>query len=405
VSCPTRQSSVPLFALAIALSACPGTLTDPELIQAVRAASVCDAPSQVFASRCSGCHSPGPGQYAGLDLISPGVAKRTSGVAATCKGEVLVVPGKPDGSYLLSKLTDVNPTCGSQMPLNGMLGANDLDCVQSWIVGLGNPAPPPDLSCGSNLDPADATPLTASSTPGCIATNGAEAHFFSLTAPSDAGGTFFVTVDDAGAGTLEAQVLFPDDGGGGEIVHVSGYQPGASLSLFFAAAPGETYWVSVFQVVTTSAPFGYTLHQSYAAVDDPSAGHGTAQTALPIEVGAAVSGGFFAGYTTASPPAPADLGSWFQVQLQGTPIVIALTGSPPDIRAQLELRDSSGSTTLATQAATADGLDVVLDAGISSAGTYLIHAVPFAPPRDPPSGAGSSLPAYFSQGYNLTVNQ
>jgi hypothetical protein len=394
-----------LLGLALLLSACPGTLTDPALIQSVRAASVCNAPTQVFAARCSGCHSPGPGEYAGLDLTSPGVDKRTSGVVATCKGEVLVVPGVPDASYLLSKLTETSPACGSQMPLNGMLGTDDLDCVESWIAGLGSSGPPPDLSCGDNLDPAHAAPLASGATPGCIATNGAEAHFYALSTPGDAGGTFFISLDDAGAGTLEEQVLFPNDDGGTEIVHVSAYQPGGSLSLFFAAAPGETYWVSVFQVVTTSAPFGYTLHQSFAPIDDPSAGHSAPQDPLPIDVGTPQSGSFFAGYTSAAPPAPSDLGSWFLVELPAGPATVALTGCPSDIRAQLVLTDSTGSTTLASQTASGDGLEVDLDAGITTAGSYLIHAVPFDPPLDPPSGAGSSPPPYFNQSYSVVVGQ
>jgi len=393
-----------ITAVSLGLGACPGTLTDPDLILAARAASVCDAPAQVFASRCSGCHSAGSGQYANLDLISPDVAKRTSKVAATCPGEVLVVPGFPDASYLYDKLVNPSPACGSLMPLGGSLSSDDLACVASWIVGLGSGGPPPDLSCGDNLDAAKALPISSDPVAGCIATNGDERHFFSVTAPSEGGGTLVVTVDDAGAGTLEAQVLFPGPEAG-EIAHVTAYEPGAAIGLFFAAAPGQTYWVSVFQVVTTSAPFLYTLQATYAPSADPSFGHAAAQDALSIEVGTPVSAGFFAGYTSAAPPLPADFGAWFQVSLQARPMAVSLQGCPADVQAQIDLTDATGSSVLATAAADGDGLDVDLDAGIATAGTYLIHAYPSAPPRDPPGGTGTSQTAYFDQAYTLTVSQ
>jgi len=393
-----------LALLALGVAACPGSLTDPDLILAVRAASVCDAPSQVFAARCAGCHSPGPAEYVNLDLTSPGVAKRVTGTRSTCQGEVLVVAGKPDASYLYTKLTEPNPTCGSQMPLNGSLGADDLACVESWIVGLAGSTPPPDTSCGDNLDPAHATPIPGA-TGGCIATNGIETHFFSLSAPSDAGGTFVVSIDEVGAGTLEGQVLFPGDGGGAEIVHVSAYQPGGSLGLFFAAAAGQTYWVAVFQVVTTSARFKYVIQESFTPTGDPSAGHATPASALPIAVGTPANGAFFAGYTSASPPAPADLGTWFQVELQARPVVIALQHCPSDIRAQVDLTDATGATILATAVAAGDGLDVTLDAGAPTAGTYLVHAYPYEAPLDSPSGGGTNPPPYFGQTYTLDLTQ
>jgi hypothetical protein len=140
-------------------------------------------------------------------------------------------------------------------------------------------------------------------------------------------------------------------------------------------------------------------------VGDPSAGHAAPQNAIPVEVGSPASGGFFSGYLDGTPPTPSDLGTWFQVQLAAKPVVIALQNCPSDVRAQLELTDSTGSSTLATQSAGADGLEVDLDAGVAAAGTYLVHAVPYEAPRDPPSGVGSSTPAYFSQGYTLTITQ
>ncbi len=389
---------------ALAASDCPGTISDPQLILDVRAASVCDAPTQVFAERCTGCHSPGPAEYANLDLTSPGVAKRVTGTKATCAGEILVVAGEPDASYLFTKLVEPAPPCGSQMPLNGMLSDDDLSCVQSWIVGLGNGGPPVDTSCGTNLDPAHATAIS-SAIQGCIATNEMEQHFYSLSAPIDGGGTYVVSLGDVGAGTLEEQVLFPDDGGGTEIVHATAFQPGQSLSVFFTAAPGETYWVAVFQVVTTSAPFSYSLQPSFTPTVDPFPASDTPQSAVPVVADTPTSAAFFAGYTSASPPSSADLGTWFQLQLQASPLTVTLTSCPADIRAEIDLTDSAGATVLATQSASNNGVSLTLDAGVASAGTYLLHVLPAIAPIDPPSGVGSTPPPYLGQLYTLETTQ
>lgn len=99
----------------------------------------------VFDARCTNCHS---AQALGL----PGYAKLplTSDVAwanlvnqpahETCGG-TLVVPGKPDASYLWQKLTADTPCDGGHMPAKfevmpaPPLTADQLAAVHDWIAG------------------------------------------------------------------------------------------------------------------------------------------------------------------------------------------------------------------------------------------------------------------------------
>lgn len=109
--------------------------------------------STVFARRCTnvGCHVAPDGSVApasGLDLESPGVEARLYNVlAADCPGEVLVVPGKPDTSFLVRKLEDEKPSCGTRMPREDKgLAPADIACIKSWISALPSNGPLRDAS-------------------------------------------------------------------------------------------------------------------------------------------------------------------------------------------------------------------------------------------------------------------
>lgn len=93
----------------------------------------------VFRWRCNnrGCHV-GPAPAARLDLDDGGVEDRLVGVGASdCPGQVLVVPGKPEASYLVRKLVDEEPACNARMPSGpDTLPEGDIACIQEWIATL-----------------------------------------------------------------------------------------------------------------------------------------------------------------------------------------------------------------------------------------------------------------------------
>jgi hypothetical protein len=124
---------------------CAGRLSDEEafFIAADAGASGvnCDAPSLVFAPNCTTahCHTP-PTPAVGLDLSSPGVAARLANAASRiCVGQILVVPGQPNGSYLYQLIRMTDPICGTpQMPLGATaLTSSEVSCVSGWIANLG----------------------------------------------------------------------------------------------------------------------------------------------------------------------------------------------------------------------------------------------------------------------------
>lgn len=100
--------------------------------------------ANVLTPKCAsaGCHDASATAAGDLDLASAGLAARTVGKPATgCGAQVLVKPGDPDGSYLLRKVVDTRPACGSAMPLGGpSLAASEIACLRSWIETL----PPSD---------------------------------------------------------------------------------------------------------------------------------------------------------------------------------------------------------------------------------------------------------------------
>ena len=91
--------------------------------------------TRLFGAQCR-CHA-GLAPEANLDLSSPGLEGRVIGrVSSQCSNQTLVVPGDPDGSYLVRKLTDVVPACGSKMELPATQTENDVQLVRAWVASL-----------------------------------------------------------------------------------------------------------------------------------------------------------------------------------------------------------------------------------------------------------------------------
>lgn len=101
-----------------------GTLEARAIFQSSCAASVCHDQSQ---------------PAAGLDLSGADPAGQLVGVpSALCPDETRVVAGDPEASYLWAKLTESMPACGEPMPVGTSLSAEEITCIQEWIVGLGS---------------------------------------------------------------------------------------------------------------------------------------------------------------------------------------------------------------------------------------------------------------------------
>ena len=85
----------------------------------------------------SACH--GSAQQAGVDLRSGAAYDALVGVTASTESIVRVIPGDPDGSYLVMRV-EGRQNVGSRMPLGGApLDAIDLTNLRNWIAN-GAPA-------------------------------------------------------------------------------------------------------------------------------------------------------------------------------------------------------------------------------------------------------------------------
>jgi hypothetical protein len=88
-------------------------------------------------ARCASCHG-GSSPAAGLVLARPSFPGSVIGVSSSRDtGRTLVSPGRPNRSYIVSKLRGGPDIVGSRMPLGGdPLSADDLELVERWIAGL-----------------------------------------------------------------------------------------------------------------------------------------------------------------------------------------------------------------------------------------------------------------------------
>jgi hypothetical protein len=151
ILCARKRSALPVAILVFALGCqddIEATITksepepepEPELPSDIPEVD-CNIP-ELFVQRCGGetCHGSGSASASGLDLISPDVADRVSGVLGTNCNEILADPSNPQASLLYTKVTD--PGCGVLMPVGGEpLDQGELTCMESWISGL---LPPSD---------------------------------------------------------------------------------------------------------------------------------------------------------------------------------------------------------------------------------------------------------------------
>jgi len=51
-----------------------------------------------------------------------------------CGGTPLVVPGDPDSSFLMHKISTTTPLCGGPMPPTGRLPDQELTLIRDWIA-------------------------------------------------------------------------------------------------------------------------------------------------------------------------------------------------------------------------------------------------------------------------------
>lgn len=123
------------------LTACPGTLENPERFMRDGNEVICtlgiDVETELFGTSCAGgsCHGDGinPGA-GGIDLVKAGVVERLlDKPAISCGGKPLVDTSSIGASVLLVRTA--GDSCGSPMPLGTPGLSKELqDCLEAWII-------------------------------------------------------------------------------------------------------------------------------------------------------------------------------------------------------------------------------------------------------------------------------
>jgi hypothetical protein len=133
---PARKASRVLIVMGL-LSCAAGCSSEdsgePEAPVEPRLSSI---EQQIFQRSCafSSCHG-GEAPKKGLLLEGPTYTRLVNQPSAVVKDRVLVVPGKPEESYLYEKLTSSKPAEGDQMPdSSAPLSAAKLEAVRAWIA-------------------------------------------------------------------------------------------------------------------------------------------------------------------------------------------------------------------------------------------------------------------------------
>jgi hypothetical protein len=122
------------IALALGLlSACEGTdLAKPEPAPP----TFTEVHERVLQVSCvfSTCHTSGPSPAGGLSLERDvAYANLVDAPSSVIAERLRVVPGDPDASYVMEKLTQMMPAAGEAMPPDAALESERIELVRAWI--------------------------------------------------------------------------------------------------------------------------------------------------------------------------------------------------------------------------------------------------------------------------------
>lgn len=161
---PSTSFRMATVALVVACAGCPGSLEDPGRFMANGTAACPDVPQDVFLKICGapGCHSTAD-KMLGLDLQSPDVASRLTGVSAMGGPGLLIDPSNPAMSVIYTKLT-LTPPFGVRMPFaRTPLDDGTIACVLQWITAATSPDASLPEAGGTDASPEEASPDDAAS--------------------------------------------------------------------------------------------------------------------------------------------------------------------------------------------------------------------------------------------------
>jgi hypothetical protein len=265
------------------------------------------------------------------------------------------------------------------------------------IVGGSDPCDTAEATANDDRD--HATPYTLGTEfNGCLQKD-TDVDFYSYTVPSTPaqGGYVVMSITQVGTeGGVSATSQAVADNG--DIINSYG-TGGQSVFHWFNVKAGAKFRIYVKYFNGGGTPTPYTLKLAYKGVPDDNEPNDLRAKATPIMNGKAVNGYLFAGYENSTGIVDSAWEDWYKVTLPAGTASVNLTDLASDVNGEITLYDADGAEVAGKYSPT-NGASVILSQAVT-AGDYYVKVTPFGRPTV--EGGGSTVPAYVSQPYTLTV--
>jgi hypothetical protein len=220
-----------------------------------------------------------------------------------------------------------------------------------------------------------------------------------------AGGYYQASITEVGDGQVHAVVYTAP---AYEMIHqATGSNTGADLSFYWAAAPGQKYWIALNRAGSFSNSFVYTLKILYTRVNDLFEPNDTSDTGVPklVTLGVPVTGYFFAGFK-ARVVDPAAYEDWFELDLPAGMITITLANVASNWRPMVTFIDEMGIDFTPARAVAANAGATISKPNImvTTPGRYRALIQGYANQSIDEAATEPTVPDNFTKPYTFTVS-
>jgi hypothetical protein len=217
--------------------------------------------------------------------------------------------------------------------------------------------------------------------------------------PADSTGGYVTATVPAGMGTPRATLY--DGSGQTQLASFAADSPGAALSFWWTSAPGQTTRIALHDDAGTS--YKYDLTPNYTQVLDTFEPNDATDAATPMPDGGQMSAFLFAGRAGANND-PAAYDDYYRFTAQPGALSIHLDDVPADLAATLFLFRADGSEVARVSNGLRGAPLALTPPPVTDAAELVVRASLWdAAPAT--AGAGTDVPASFTQPYRLTVSQ
>jgi hypothetical protein len=234
---------------------------------------------------------------------------------------------------------------------------------------------------------------------GCL--ESADADYLSIQSPGDATGGYVQATIAEVSGTVRVTIY--DDAGTTELGSFVADAAGAPLSFYWASGAGQQTRIAVTDDAGGGMPYAYQLTTSYTAVPDPFEPNDAMTAAATVPDGGQMSAYLFAGRHAANND-PAAYDDYYRFQAQPGAVAIRLDDVPSNVAARVFVFRPDGTEVARVSSGVRGGALLLNPPAVVTAEDFIVRVSIW---DNPPAGvgAGTDLPASFTQAYKLSVSQ